>query len=158
LANAPDTFFVTGPNDQQVQPSGILVTPTGGVQGNLANLVNGGTVVTSSSGTALANFGSVTPTGSTVATGAQIGSVVTVLGTAASTTFANLPSAATVIGLPLLILNQGTAAVHIGGIGGDTIDNTAGATGVALTNGHRSFFTATAAGAWVSGPSGLVSS
>lgn len=155
MANAPDTLIVTGPNNQQVSVDSIMVTPPGGSQGSLANFLNGGTVA---AGGALSVFGSITPTGSTEATGASISSLTTVLGTAASTTWAVLPPSASVIGQQMLIINQGTAAVHIGAQGGDTIDNTAGTTGVTLTNAHRCFFVSTGAGTYVSGPEGGVTS
>jgi len=155
MANAPDTLLVTGPNNQQVSVDSIMVTPPGGTQGSLANFLNGGTLA---GGGSLTLFGSITPTGSTVATGAAIASATTVLGTAPASSFANLPLAATVIGQQLLIINQGTAAAKIGGISGDTIDNTAGTTGVTLTNAHRCFFVSTGAGTYVSGPEGGVTS
>jgi len=154
----PDSLLVSGPTFQQVPAATVLITPPGGTQVSLANAINGGTVVTSSTGFALTNFASITPAGSNLATAPLIGSVVTNLGAAASTTGAALPLSTNVPGLPLFLINTGTAAVHIYGSGGDTIDGTAGTTGVTLTNTHRCFFTATASGAYVSGPEGGVSS
>lgn len=155
MATAPDTLIVTGPNNAQVSADSILVTPAGGAQGSLSTFLNGGTVV---GGGALTNFSSITPAGSTAATGTPITSLTTQLGTAASTTGATLPPAAGVVGLQMLLLNTGTAAVHIYGSGTDTIDGTAGTTGVSLTNAFRSFFVSTGAGTFVSGPRGTVSS
>ena len=136
----------------------VLVTPLGGTQAPLVDLVNGGTVA---AGGLLINFSSITPAGSTAATATPITSVVTEIGTAASTTGAAFTTpAATLVGVspPLLLINDGTAAIHVYALNGDTIDNTAGTTGVTLTNAHRCFFTPVASGKWVSGPEGGVTS
>jgi hypothetical protein len=144
-----------------VLASNVQVTPAGGVTGPLSSFLNGGTVA---AGGALTQFSSITPAGSNQATGTPITSVVTVLGTAASTTGSDLPpGTAAPIGIPLLLLNQGTAAVHLySGNTVDTIDGTAGTTGVSLTNAHRCFFTQVSnngtTGIWVSGPEGGVTS
>lgn len=155
MATAPDTLLVTGPNNQQVSVDSVLVTPTGGTQTLLANLLNGGTVA---AGGLLANFASITPAGSNLATAPAVAALTTQLGTAASTTGAHLPAAAGLFGKtpPLLLINSGTAAIHLYGTGGDTIDSTAGTTGVTFTNAQRCFFTPVSASAWISGPSGTI--
>ena len=154
MTTAPDTLIVTGPNNQQSLADTVLVTPTGGTQGNLADFLNGGTVA---AGGTLTLFGSITPAGSTAATATKITSLTTQLGTAASTTGAVLPLAASLVGKtrPLLLINDGTAAIHLYGTI-DTIDGTAGATGVTFTNGQRCFVTPVASGKWITGPSGTI--
>jgi hypothetical protein len=154
VATAPDNLIVTGPNNRQVSADSVLLTPTGGSQGSLADFLNGGTVA---AGGALTLFGSITPAGSNAATATKITSLTTQLGTAASTTGAVLPLAASLVGKtqPLLLINSGTAAIHLYGTV-DTIDGTAGATGVTFTNGQRVFVTPVAAGAWITGPSGTI--
>jgi hypothetical protein len=155
MPNAPDTLVVTGPNFQQLPVGTLEVTPPGGAQGPLSEFLNGGTT---SIATALTVFSSITPAGTNLATSVVVGSLTTLLGTAPSTAGVTLPPSSQVIGYPLLMINNGTAAPHVYGQGGDTIDTTAGTTGVTLTNGHRCFFTATAAGTYVSGPEGGVTS
>ena len=106
-------------------------------------------------GSGLLNFASITPAGSTIANAAPITGKTTQLGTAASTTGAVF-GAGLPLGESLLLLNSGTAAVHIYATG-YTIDTIAGTTGVILTNGTACFFTAVSATAIVSGPKGAVS-
>ncbi len=155
MANAPDALVVSGPNFQQVSADNILLTPAGGSQTALSSLLNGGTVA---AGGLLANFASITPAGSNLATAPAIASLTTQLGTAASTTGAHLPAAAGLVGLtsPLLLINSGTAAIHLYGTGGDTIDGTAGTTGVTFTNAQRCFVTPVSSSAWITGPSGTI--
>jgi len=157
MSTTPDTLVVTGPVLQQVSVDQLYATPLGGAQTKLQSLLNGGTVA---AGGLLVNFSSITPAGSTAATATVINAVTTQLGTAASTTGAVFPPAGPLVGLtpPLLIINDGTAAIHVYANGTDTIDNTAGTTGVTLTNAHRCFFTPVAAGKWSSGPEGGVTS
>lgn len=154
--STPDTVLMTQ-GLGSVKADNVLVTPTGGTQALLASLVNGGTV---SAGGLLTRFATITPAGSNAATATPIVSAVTQLGTAASTTGAAFSiSASSLVGVAgsLLLINSGTAAVHIYTSTGDTIDTIAGTTGVTLTNGHSCFFTPVAAGAWVSGPAGATS-
>jgi hypothetical protein len=133
----------------------IQITPAGStVQGSLASLINGGTVVPTNG--LLINFATITPAGSTAATATPITAITTVLETAASTTGAAFVTGNLSLGQPVLLLNQGTAAVHIYSDG--TIDSTAGTTGVTLTNAHRCFFTAVDSTHIVSGPEGGVTS
>lgn len=63
---------------------------------------------------------------------------------------AQLPSA--VGGMVVIVANDGAAAAKIYGKNGltDTIDGTAGATGVTLTNAKRVIFIAIADGKWIS--------
>jgi hypothetical protein len=136
----------------------VIVDNGGAVLTTMTTQQIGTLGLTLNSGFVLNSVGSITPAGSNLATAALIATETVVLGNAASTTGVALPASAGVLGTNILILNQGTAAVHIYGQGGDTIDNTAGTTGVSLTNAHRCFFTAIASGAYVSGPEGGVTS
>lgn len=154
--STPDTVLMTQ-GLGSVKADNVLITPAGGTQALLASLVNGGTV---SAGGLLTHFASITPAGSNAATATPIASTTTQLGTAASTTGAALSvPAASLVGVSgsLLLINSGTAAVHIYTSTGDTIDTIAGTTGVTLTNGNRCFFTPVASGTWVSGPAGTIS-
>jgi hypothetical protein len=51
-------------------------------------------------------------------------------------------------GLTIYVTNRGAAAMQIFGTGSDTIQGTAGATGVALASGATAQFTCVVAGAW----------
>lgn len=155
MANAPDDKVFVSPNFQQKFLDNLLVTPTSGTQDTLANhlsYLNGGSVVAGSVGANL------TATGSTFAGALTLTNQINNISSVAASTGVVLPSAAKCIGLPLLLLNTGTAAVTVYGQGGDTIDTTAGTTGVTLTNAHRSWFTSTKANTFISGPSGTVTS
>jgi hypothetical protein len=137
-----------------ISADNLLVTPPGGTQATLSGLVNGGTV---DAGSGLLNFGSVTPAGSNAATAPVITGIVTEIGTGASTTGVALPPTAIIPpGDSVLLINAGTAAVHVYG-GAYTIDGIAAATGVILTNGTSCFFTPISATAIISGPKGGVS-
>ena len=116
-------------------------------------------VVAFSAAPALQNFASITPAGSTATTAPVVPAMTTQLGTAASTTGVAFPAASSLtLGDSLLLLNTGTAAVHVYALGGTTIDAAAGTTGVALTNGFSCFFTPTGPASIVSGPRGTISS
>lgn len=95
---------------------------------------------------------SVTAAGSSQADGTALTSETNVIATNSATTKGViLPSAATVgIGGKCYLINATSNACHVYGAGSDTIDGTAGATGVTLTNAHRAVFIVSAAGAWVS--------
>lgn len=78
---------------------------------------------------------------------------INIIATAASSAVGvALPPAATVgVNGWVDVYNDGPSnSFHVYGAGGDTIDGTAGATGVALTNGFWSRFIVTAAGTYIS--------
>ncbi len=56
-----------------------------------------------------------------------------------------------------IVFNDGAAATQVFANGSDTIDGTAGATGVPLTNAKRAMFVCLTTGAWVSAQLGVVS-
>lgn len=129
---------------------------------SVGQFINGGTIqgatIETSAGFVFNSAASVTPAGTNLATAATITTEVAYLGTAASTTGVALPPSASTVGVPLLLINAGTAAIHVYGQGGDVIDTIAGTTGVTITNAHRCFFTTIASGTIVSGPSGTITS
>jgi hypothetical protein len=53
-------------------------------------------------------------------------------------------------GLFIEVINDGAAPMQVFALGSDTIDGTAGATGVSLVNAKRAIFSSTVAGKWVS--------
>lgn len=78
--------------------------------------------------------------------------------TAALNTGVNLPSAATVgIGGYVSVFNAGANPIKVYAPGSDTIDGTAGSTGVTLTNAKRCEFYVSAAATWISAQLGVVS-
>lgn len=80
---------------------------------------------------------------------------------AASGTGVTLPNAATVgIGGSVIVFNGGANLIQVYGFdtgSGDTIDGTAAATGVALTNAKRCVYICVAANTWISAQLGVVS-
>lgn len=101
----------------------------------------------------------LTAAGTNQATALVLSKDVNVIGTAAASTGAVLPSVATVgVGASVEVFNDGANAIKVYGAGSDTIDGTAGATGVTLTNASRCRYLATASGAWKSSLLGAVSS
>lgn len=66
-----------------------------------------------------------------------------------------LPASAA--GQNIIINNAGANAVKVYGAGSDTIDGTAGSTGVTLTNGNRAIFMCVAANTYISAKLGAVS-
>lgn len=75
--------------------------------------------------------------------------------TAAAGTGVILPAAA--IGQTVIVFNGGANAIKVYGAGSDTIDGTAGATGVTLTNAKRAAFICVAANTYISAQLGAVS-
>jgi hypothetical protein len=107
--------------------------------------------------TIVGSVGGLVAAGTTQATALQLSAAVNGVGTVASGTGVVLPPwAASVV---VVVINAGANALQIYGSGTNTIDGTAGSTGVALSTAHRlAFFIPTVAGAWVSALGGAVSS
>ena len=75
--------------------------------------------------------------------------------TAAASTGVVLPAAAA--GVAIVVFNDGANPVQVYAPGSDTIDGTAGATGVALTNAKRCVYFGVAANTYISAQLGVVS-
>ena len=102
----------------------------------------------------------LTAAGTNQATALALTKGINVISTAAASTGVSLPAAATVgIGGSVMIFNDGASAIKVYSAVGilDTIDGTAGATGVTLTNALRCRYTVTAALTWKSSQLGVVS-
>lgn len=118
--------------------TGSQIISTGYIQGSVGN--------------------ALTAAGTNQATGLQLAATVNNVTTAAASTGVILPSAATAgIGAIVYIYNAGASAIKVYGAGSDTIDATAGATGVTLTNTKRCAYTVVAAATWISAQLGVVS-
>lgn len=100
----------------------------------------------------------LTAAGTTRANALALTASINVITTAAASTGAVLPAAATVgAGGEVIIFNDGASAIKVYAAGSDTIDGTAGATGVTLTNAKRCAYFVTAALTWESAQLGVVS-
>ena len=100
----------------------------------------------------------LTATGTTRADALALTKAVNRLTTVAASTGVVLPSAATVgIGGVVEIYNDGANVAKVYGPGSDTIDGTAGSTGVNLTNAKRCRYRVVAANTWISAQLGVVS-
>lgn len=121
-----------------VTVTGNLVTSAGFLQGSAATTL---TAVGNNRGTALAltkQFNNVT--------------------TAAASTGVVLPASATVgVGGRVIVYNNGANLIQVYAAGSDTIDGTAGSTGVALTNALRCEYLVIASGAFLSAKLGATS-
>jgi hypothetical protein len=165
---ADDTLILTGPTFQQKTPSTILVTPTGGTQGNLADLINGGTVTTSVSATNLSYTGllhnsitnSITAsTTQTLAGAVAINTgiaIVTKVGTAGDAV--KLPPVAATGGNEVWIFNNGASAMSVfPAETSTTIDGGTTAAAVTMTNSKNAVFIQTTGTSWISAQGGAKS-
>lgn len=154
MTTTPDTLFVTGPNNQQLGAADIRVTPTGGTQGTLAdvlaskgetltpNAITGNDSSLDISGQSAAQGGSVTVVGGTSSTSANAGGQVNVTG--------GTPGA-TGIGGAVVI----AAAAGLGGATGGLVSATAGA-GQGTGAGGAASLVGGASGAGATGNGGAV--
>lgn len=100
----------------------------------------------------------LTAAGTTRANALALTKAINVITTAAASTGAVLPSAATVgVGGSVIVFNDGASAIKVYAAGSDTIDTVAGATGVTLSNAKRCEYWVTAALTWESAQLGVVS-
>lgn len=167
MANAPDDLVLTGPNFQQGALSGLLVTPTGGTQGKMSDVINGGTVAqTLAAGSRITSpviagiplqsvvngiTAGVTQSlaGAVLLTGAL--NVVSTVGTANDAV--KLPPVALNVGFAqvIAVVNNGASALAIYPSETATaIDTHATATAATLTTLHRATFIQNTASTWVS--------
>lgn len=87
----------------------------------------------------------------------QLAKAVNVLGTVASGTGVILP-AIPAVGAQVILVNGGANTVAVYGSGSNTIDGTAGATGITMAATHRAMFIATSSSTWISVLLGAVAS
>jgi len=162
MANAPDTLVLTGPVYQQTALDGLLVTPTGGTQGSLANLINGGTVAQTIaagslfSGIQLESIANALTASTTQTLAGALPltaslNVVSTVGTAGDAV--KLPPVAINSGYAqvVAIVNNGASALSIFPYESATaIDTHSAAAAGTLTTLHRAFFLQNTASTWVS--------
>ena len=99
----------------------------------------------------------LTATGTDRATSLPLPAELNVITGAATGTGVSLPSIATDPGEDIIVFNDAANPIKVYALGSDTIDGTAGATGVTLTNAKRCAYIATAPGKWKSAQLGVVS-
>lgn len=89
----------------------------------------------------------------------QLAKAVNVLSTVASGTGVILPAISSAgVGAEVVLVNGGANTVAIYGSGSNTIDGTAGATGITMAATHRAMFIATSSSTWISVLLGAVAS
>jgi hypothetical protein len=125
-----------------------------GVTAVTSTAITGATVT--STGYIIATVGNaLTAAGTTRANALQLSKQINNITTAASGTGVILPVG--VIGMVITVFNGGANPIVVYASASETIDGTAGATGVALTNAKRCDYFFTAANTWVSAQLGVVS-
>lgn len=127
-ASAPSTGVFTSLSATSLTSSGV----------NAASLANG-----------------LTAAGTDRATALVLSKEINRIATAAASTGVALPAG--VVGQRIVVYNDGTQAIKVYGNGSDTIDGTAGATGVTLTNAKRCEYRCVAANTIISAQLGAVS-
>ena len=138
------------------------VTPAAGTFTTLASTG----LATLASGTVTANLtiggysafsvgNALTAAGNNRATALQLAKQVNNVTTAAASTGVLLPVG--VIGMEIEVYNNGANSIQVYGTASETIDGTAGSTGVALANTKRCRYTFVAANTWLSAQLGAVS-
>lgn len=164
FASGSDTINGTAGSTGVSQAAGTTSSYRAAVAGKWlagGGVAGAGTFTTlSASGLFTESGGGVSAAGTNQATGTALVSNINNLTTVGASTGVVLPSAAGA-GLAVYVFNKGAQNVQVYGNGSDTIDGTAGATGVALghTAGTNScIFFSTAAATWVSAKLGAVSS
>jgi hypothetical protein len=100
----------------------------------------------------------LTAAGTNQATGLALTHAINNVTSAAASTGVVLPAVSTAgVGAVVEVYNNGANPIKVYGAGSDTVDGTAGATGVTLTNALRCQFRAIAAGKWISAKLGATS-
>lgn len=108
------------------------------------------------SGYSLASVGNaLTATGTTRTDALQLAKQYNRLTTVASGTGVILPTG--VVGMAIVLFNAGANVCKVYANGSETIDGTAGSTGVNLTNGNRCVYMFMASNTWISAQMGAVS-
>jgi hypothetical protein len=165
---ADDTLILTGPTFQQQGPSNILITPTGGTQGKLADMINGGTVASNVTAANLSYTGlldnsitnSITAsTTQTLAGAVAINTgiaIVTKVGTAGDAV--KLPPVGSGVGTQCWIFNNGASAMSVFPFETlTTIDGGTTAAAVTMTNAKNAVFIQTTGTSWISAQGGAKS-
>lgn len=119
------------------------------------------TSVTTSGNATVGGYGlrsvgnALTAAGTTRADALQLAKEINNITTAAASTGVILPVG--VVGMRITVFNAGANAIKVYASASETIDGTAGATGVALTNAKRCDYFFVAANTWISAQLGVVS-
>jgi hypothetical protein len=160
MPEAPDTILVTGEVFEQIEITDALITPAGGEQGYLGDFLNGGTVAQQVVATFVqqSTAAGLTATGSTYAGALQLADALNFFSTVVTGTGTVLPPISEMgIGGSAEIFNAGAGTLSVYGPNGATIDNTAGTTGVVLSNARRCEYIASTGSTYISAQLGAVS-
>jgi hypothetical protein len=145
-----DAVLITDPFFQRVPVTSLLITPTGQSQTSVgAQLGNPtfGNVALTGTLTVSATNGITAHAGGGRTSAVALTTVINRLGTVATAADSVvLPVAAP--GLVLIVSNSTGTSAQVFALGSDTIDGTAGATGVALAGGKTALFSSAVAGVW----------
>lgn len=134
--------------------------------GTIDATVIGGTTPAAGSFTNLSSSGyfresvgnALTAVGTNRATALQLAAQINNVTTAAASTGVSLPAGSSIgIGATIYVYNAGANPIQVYGLGSDTIDGVAGATGVPLANAKRCGYTLVAANTFISAQLGAVS-
>lgn len=163
--NTPDSLVITGPNFAPTAADLLLITPPGGTQTLLQNLVNGGTLAqTIASGSTIPSpvitgieslsvtNGITASTTQTLAGALALTSALNVISTVATAGNAvKLAPVSVNVGQVQTVMNNGASAAAIFPFETATaIDSAGTAASVTLTNGRSANFFQNTASTWVS--------
>lgn len=159
-ATAPATSTFTGVGGGGLGVGGLILNLTWTPQNILDLQVSGGLTRIGGSATVTGYVNesvgnALTAAGTTRADALQLAKQYNRLTTAAASTGVILPTG--VVGMCIVLFNAGANAVKVYANGSETIDGTAGNTGVTLTNALRCAYYFVAANTWVSAQLGAVS-
>lgn len=125
------------------------VTQETAVDGNIKCATLTVTNSVSNTGYMLYSVGAaLTAVGNNRATALQLAAEINNVSTAAASTGVILPTG--VVGMRILVINNGANAIQVYANGSETINGTAGSTGVSLASGSDAEFIFTAANTWIS--------
>jgi hypothetical protein len=135
---------------------GSATTGYGGDSTHLYGIVGGVNVLTASTvGLSVPTDNALTAAGTTRADALQLVKQINNITTAAASTGVILPVG--VIGMRIVIFNNGANAIKVYASASETVDGTAGSSGVTLTNAKRCEYFFVAANTWISAQLGVVS-
>ncbi len=169
MATAPDTTLVTGPNFQQQSLGNASVTPTGGTQATMGDMLSGVATIPALKVTTMTvagltresvQAGITAGTTQTIAGGTKVtSSVVTVTTVGTAGDAVTLPAAsASTVGQAVWIFNSGAKAASIfPGESGTKIDGGSAGAAVTLTNTKNAHFIQTDSTNWISAQGGTTS-
>ncbi len=145
------------------QLSSVIAELQAKTAGLTANGADGSFTNVTASGVVTADFAAqsvgagLTAVGTNRATALALTAAINVITGAATGTGVELPDLSGSPGADVIIFQEGGEDIKVYAAGSQTIDGTAGSTGVTLTNGKRCAYYMTSATAWLSAQLGVAS-